>query len=155
MRRVDFHRIRRQCGYSIIELLVAMLLSVILGAAVILVFVNNSYSFNLDESIARMQDSAGHALREVAYDVSMAGHYANLHVPTSVTADATLTIGTDCGPASSTNWMYQATVAATNTSLSIMAYDNTNTATVAAAHACFGAGEILPTSGTVWSTMPR
>jgi type IV pilus assembly protein PilW len=126
-----------------VELLVAMLLSVILGGAVISVFINNSHSFKQDENILSMQHDARHALRQVAFDVSMAGHYADLVVPGSVTPDASLAVGTDCGPAGQLNWMYRTTDAITGDSLSITALDNATSAQAVGAHSCFTAGEIL------------
>jgi len=132
-----------QAGFSVVELMIAMLLSMSLAGAIIAVFVNNSYSFQQDENIGRMQDDARHALREIAFDLSMAGHYADLHVPSSVSYDGGLTIGQDCGPAAEANWMYRAIETGTGNSLSLMAIDNATNATAAAAHSCFVGGELL------------
>ena len=132
-----------QAGFSVVELMIAMLLSMALAGAIISVFTNNSYSFKQDENIGRMQDDARHALREIAFDISMAGHYADLHIPSTVAYDGDLVIGQDCGPAGQINWMYQATEAGTGNSLSLMAIDNATNATVAAAHSCFIGGELL------------
>ena len=134
---------KRQSGFSVVELMIAMLLSMALAGASIAVCVNNSYSFNQDENVGRMQDDARHALREIAFDLSMAGHYADLHIPGAVSYDGDLAIGTDCGPAGDVNWMYQTTEAGTGNSLSIMAIDNATNAAVTAAHSCFTAGEVL------------
>jgi len=132
----------RQAGFSVVELMIAMLLSMSLAGAIIAVFVNNSYSFKQDENVARMQDDARHALREIAFDLGMAGHYADLHIPSSVSYDGGLAIGTDCGPAGQLNWMYQTTEAGTGNSMSIMAIDNATDAAVTAAHSCFVGGEL-------------
>ena len=126
-----------------VEIMIAMLLSMALAAAVITVFVNNSYSFNQDENIARMQDDARHALREIAFEVGMAGHYADLHVPDIVTLDSGLSISTDCGPAGDVNWMYKTVATGTENALSITALDNVASADVLAAHSCFADGEVL------------
>ena len=133
---------QRQSGFSVVELMIAMLLSLTLATAIISVFVNNSYSFNQDENIGRMQDDARHALREIAFELSMAGHDADLHIPATVSYDGGLAIGTDCGPAGEANWMYRATEAGTGNNLSILAIDNATNAAVTAAHSCFGAGEV-------------
>jgi len=133
----------RQVGFSVVELMIAMLLSMALAGAIIAVFVNNSYSFKQDENIGRMQDDARHALREIAFDLSMAGHYADLHLPGTVQHDGDLTIGTDCGPSGEANWMYRATTTGTGESLSVTALDNATNTAVAAAHSCFTSGEIL------------
>lgn len=132
----------RQGGFSVIEVMIAMLLSMALAAAVITVFVNNSYSFDQDDNISRMQDDARHALREIAFDISMAGFYADLHIPDIITPDPTLSIGTDCGPTGELNWMYRTNDLATGESLSITAIDNALNADVLAAHSCFTAGEL-------------
>ncbi len=132
-----------QTGVTMIELMISMLLSVILGGAVVSVFVNNSASFKQDENVLGMQDDARHALRQVAFDISMAGHYADLVVPGTVTPDTSLAIGTDCGPAGQLNWMYRTTDAGTGETLSITAIDNATNAQAAAAHSCFVAGELL------------
>jgi type IV pilus assembly protein PilW len=133
----------RQSGFSIVELMIAMLLSMVLAAAIISVFVNNNHSFKQDENIGRMQDDARHALREIAFDLTMAGFYADLHIPGTVSYDGGLTIGQDCGPVGEANWMYRATEAATGNSLSVMAIDNATNAAVSAAHSCFVNGELL------------
>ena len=140
MQRFSF---QDQAGFSVVELMIAMALSLVLGAAVVTVFVNNSYSFNQDENIARMQDDARHALREIAFDISMAGHYAELHVPDAVAADGGLSIGTDCGPSGEVNWMYRTVESGTGNTMSIAAIDNATNASAAAAHSCFQSGELL------------
>ena len=96
-----------------------------------------------------MQDDARHALRQISFDVSMAGHYADLVVPGVVTPDPSLAIGTDCGPVGQLNWMYRTTDAGTGDSLSITALDNATSAQVVAAHSCFLGGEVLPGTDVV------
>ena len=134
--------LNKQAGFSVVELMIAMLLSMGLAIGVITVFVNNSHSFNQDENLARMQDDARHALREIAFDLAMAGHWADMHVPDIVTPDAALAIGTDCGPAGELNWMYRTNDLVTGESLSITAIDNAVNADAVAAHNCFTAGEL-------------
>lgn len=141
--------LQRQSGFSVIEVMIAMLLSLTLASAIVTVFVNNSYSFKQDENVGRMQDDARHAMRELAFELSMAGHYAELHVPASVSYDGGLSIGTDCGPTGEVNWMYRATETGTGNSLSLSAIDNASDADVLAAHSCFTAGEILPGTDVV------
>jgi len=133
---------KNQSGFSVVELMIAMLLSMALASAIVGVFVNNSYSFRQDENVGRMQDDARHALREIAFDIAMAGHYADLHVPSTVQLDGDIAIGTDCGPVGAVNWMYWPAEPGTGESHSIMAMDNATNADVVAAHSCFQAGEL-------------
>ena len=97
----------RQQGLGLVELMIAMTLSLLLSIAVISVFTTNSRTFKQDENILRMQDDARHALREVAFELSMAGHYADLLIPGSATPDDSLSLLTDCGPIGIADWMYQ------------------------------------------------
>ncbi len=118
-----------------------MVLALVLTAAVITVFANNRHAFTQDENIQRMQDDARHAMREIIFDLSMAGHYGDLLVPGSVTPDGGLTLTTDCGPVGAPEWMYQTTQAGTGNSLSIVGLDNATAAEAAANFSCIGGGE--------------
>jgi len=133
----------RQSGFTVVELMIAVTLSMLLGLGIVTVFVNNSYSFNQDENMARMQDDARHALREIAFDLRMAGYYADLHIPDAVAFDGALAIGAGCGPTGETNWMYRTVEAGTGNSLAVMAIDNATNSAAAAAHSCFLSGELL------------
>ena len=135
-----------QSGMSMVELMIAMLLAMVLAGSIITVFVNNSHSFKQDENILRMQDDARYALREIAFDISMAGHYAELLVPSSVTPDGSLAIVTDCGPAGQDKWMYRTTQVGTGDSFSMVGIDNATGAAASAVHSCIDNGEFL--SGT-------
>ena len=70
-----------------VELMIAMVLSLVLGVSILSVFAKNSHGFNQDENVLRMQDDARHALREIAFDIRMAGHYAELLLPGSISRD--------------------------------------------------------------------
>ena len=124
-----------------VELMIAMVLSLVLGVAIITIFANNSRSFNQDENVLRMQDDARHALREIAFEISMAGHYADLLLPGSIVGDTSLTLGVDCGPAGEPEWMYQVQATGTDQNLSITALDNATAAQAAANHTCIDGGE--------------
>ena len=133
--------INRQQGLSLIELMIAMTLALVLSAAVITVFANNRHSFNQDQNIHRMQDDARHALRELTFDLSMAGHFGDLLVPGAVTPDGGLTLTTDCGPVGVPEWVYQTVEAGTGNSLSVVPLDNATAAQAAANFSCIGGGE--------------
>jgi type IV pilus assembly protein PilW len=131
----------RQQGLGLVELMIAMTLSLLLSVAVITVFTANSRSFNQDENALRMQDDARHALREIAFELSMAGHYADLLIPGSVTPDDSLTLTTDCGPIGADDWMYQTVLPGTDQFLSVVAVDNASSADAAANFSCIDASE--------------
>jgi type IV pilus assembly protein PilW len=139
----------KQAGFTLIEIMITMLLSLVLGIAIVTVFVNNSHSFSQDDNVLRMQDDARYALQQLAFDLSMAGHYAELLSPANVVQDTSLAIGTDCGPAVVNNWTYLTTQPATGASLSLLAVDNATGAQLVANHSCFDGAEILPGTDVV------
>jgi type IV pilus assembly protein PilW len=138
---MKLNSIAKQHGITLVELMIAMALSLVLSAAVMTVFANNRHSFNQDENIQRMQDDARHALRELTFDISMAGHYADLLIPGSVTNDNSLTLTTDCGPIGAAEWMYQTVQPGTSQFLSVVALDNASPAQAAANFSCINGGE--------------
>lgn len=131
----------RQRGVTLVELMIAVTLAMVLSAAIITVFANNRHGYNQGENVQRMQDDARHALREITFDISMAGHYGDLLIPASVTPDGALSLTTDCGPAGAPEWMYQATQPGTDQFLSLVALDNATAASAAANFTCISAGE--------------
>ena len=139
--RTDIKKPTACNGFTIVELLIAVSLSLILSIAVVTVFASNRHSFNQDENIQRMQDDARHALREITFEISMAGHYADLLIPGSVTRDNNLTLTTDCGPIGSAEWMYQTVQAGTGQFLSVVGLDNATPGEAAANFTCINAAE--------------
>lgn len=126
---------------TIIELMIGMLLAVILGAGIVSVFANNSHSFNQDENVLRMQDDARHALHELAFEISMAGHYGELLVPGVITNDANLTVATDCGALGNNKWIYQTVNPGTGDSMSVTSVDNATPGQANGTHSCIQTAE--------------
>lgn len=136
----------RQRGITLVELMIAMSLALVVSAAIISVFTNSSRNFREDENVMRMQDDARYALRELAFDISMAGNYADLLDPSAVTPDTSLALATDCGPGGVADWVYLTRDIVTGEHLSLLAVDNATGALASASHSCIDAGELQ--SGT-------
>jgi len=136
-------------GFTVVELLVAMLLGLLLGGAIITVFVENRRSFNRDETVMRMQDDARQSVRELVNDMSMAGYWSDLVLPTAIVPDASLDVVTDCGPAGVANWIYQAVTPGTNEAQALIAVDNATAGTANGTFSCIDGGEIVPGTDVV------
>lgn len=63
----------RQQGFSLIELMIALLLGLVLTSGIISVFLEGRRNFTQDESIARMQENGRFALRLLSRELSMSG----------------------------------------------------------------------------------
>lgn len=64
---------KQQTGIGIIEIMVAMVISLVLLNGVVQVFYNSKRSYNMTENLSRMQESARFAMSMLAEDVRMAG----------------------------------------------------------------------------------
>jgi len=133
----------RQSGLTLVELMIAMTLGLIMAGGVVTLFTVNRHSFNRDEMILRMQDDARQGIRELVNDLSMAGYWADLMLPATVTPDTSLAVGTDCGPAGVVNWIYQVVTPATGDNESLTTVDNATAGSAAASFSCLGA-EVVP-----------
>ncbi len=116
-------------GFSMVELMIAMLLGLFVSSVVISIFVSTNRSFSQDQQIARMQENARFAMRVLANELSMAGFWGQVLDPGKINttvrncdadgsgaecqggyAGTSLTLTTDCGPGSVTpapaKWAY-------------------------------------------------
>jgi Tfp pilus assembly protein PilW len=145
---MDRQDIKGSQGFTIVELMIAMLLGLVLSGVMIALFVENRQGFNTSETVMRMQDDARHAIRELANDLSMAGFWADLMVPGAISRDANLAVVTDCGPAG-VGWVYRPVTPGTDESRALTAIDNATGAAVNASHSCIAAGEVQAGSDVI------
>lgn len=133
----------RHGGFSLIELMIAMVLGIILTAGVVTLFVHSRQSFSQDENVARMQDEGRFALQEIARDVQMAGYVGEPLLSVAISLDPTLAIDEDCGDPAQANWIYNLTDEFTGENNALTSVDNADGGMAAAAFSCIDAGEIV------------
>lgn len=131
----------KQRGLTLVELMIAMVLAMVFAAAIMSIFTANRASFKQDENLLRMQDDARHALHEISYDLMMAGHYADLLQPASVTPDPGLFGGADCGPTGLPDWIYRTWDAGSGQSLSLSSVDNASASAINSSFSCIASAE--------------
>lgn len=68
----------KSAGFSLIELMIAMLLSILLLGGTVVLFEQGKRNSVQNEAIARMQESGRYALRLLARDISMGGFYGGV-----------------------------------------------------------------------------
>lgn len=135
---------RKSRGFTLVELMIALVIGLLMAGAVVTVFVESRHSFNQEDMIQRMQDDARQAMRELVRDVSMAGFWADLVLPGSIVADGSLAVAIDCGPGGIPNWIYAPVLPGTDQSLAVTGVDNATGATANAAFSCINPAEIVP-----------
>lgn len=64
----------KQTGFSLVEIMVALLISLILLSGVIQVYIGNKQTYKLNEALARTQENARFAIEEITRQVRMAGY---------------------------------------------------------------------------------
>jgi prepilin-type N-terminal cleavage/methylation domain-containing protein len=122
--------VRKQSGFSLAELMVAMVLGIILIGAVYNTYMAQTRSYNVQEQVAEMQQTARVAMDMILRDVRMAGYQAaGFTVPNS---NAIVAINSSTDPDG------------------IIASDNQGLSTTLTANASAGAGSI-----TVMSVDPN
>ena len=135
--------VRRQKGFTLVELMVAMVIGLVLMSGIVTLFISSRRSFDVDGNVASMQDEGRFALKEIARDLSMASYLAEPLVPGAIEADASLDVGVDCGPDGIANWVYRLVDAGTGDLDTITAVDNGDGAAVNDAFNCIDADEVL------------
>jgi len=133
-----------QAGFTLVELMIAMLLGLLLTGALLTMLSQARVSFQQDEFYARMLDESRYAMRELSRDVSMAGYIGDIMVPGVIALDASLAIDQDCERADGESFAFRLTDSVSGVDTSIMAVDNITAATATAAFGCLNASEIVP-----------
>ena len=114
---------RTQAGFSLIELMVALLLGLLLMSGIIAVYLESKRGFVQDEAIARVQENGRYALRLLSREIAMAGFFGGV---TELDAVSSPAIG-DCQ-----TWLL-------NPDEVIEVYDDADGGETAAFNDCFGA----------------
>jgi type IV pilus assembly protein PilW len=83
------HRLARQFGFSLVELLIAMTLGLILVTGMIAVFSGNKRTGEMTSEMANMQESARYALQTISEDLRSAGYQGCLGLDQGQTEDIT------------------------------------------------------------------
>lgn len=135
--------VKRQNGFTLIELMVAMMLGLVLTGALLTMLSQARQSFKQDENFARMQDESRYAMHELMNDVSMAGYIGDIMVPETIVMDASLVIGDDCEDSGGESFAYRITDSATGVDSSLMAMDNITAAAAVGEFACLTADELV------------
>lgn len=65
---------RKQRGISLVELMVALTLGLLLGAAVVQIFLSSKHAYRMQDAISRMQEGGRFAIDAIAGDTRMAGY---------------------------------------------------------------------------------
>jgi len=135
---------KKQSGFTLVELMVALMLGLVLTGALMSMFGQARKSFRQDEIYASMQDEARYAMQELSGDVSMAGYIGDMLSPTAVALDASLAIDTDCESDGGESFAFRLNDSVTGFDTTLMALDNIVAADAVTTFGCLIAGELVP-----------
>lgn len=88
------NRYSRNAGFSLVELMVAIVIALLLTAGIIQLFVSNKQGYRVQEGLNLMNENARFTLAEMKYDLRMADHWGGAQ-PDSITSIAPAVTG-DC-----------------------------------------------------------
>lgn len=78
---------RKQTGVSVIEVMVAVAISLILLAGVMQIFLTNKHSYRVQEAFSRLQENGRYAVQFLVQDIRMAGFFgcsSGVHAPRNI-----------------------------------------------------------------------
>ena len=81
-------RRKHQAGLSLVELLVALAISAVLIFGATQVYVDSRNAYNVNENVARLQETARYAMSVVESDLRMANYWGLLKGATNIDAKA-------------------------------------------------------------------
>lgn len=84
--RPDTHKLACQAGLSLVELMVAMTISLFLMAGVVQIFAGSKQSYRVNDGLSRLQENARFAFDRIAQDLN-AGGYMGCNDSAGVDAD--------------------------------------------------------------------
>jgi len=127
---------RRRCGFSLVELMIAMTLGLLLTAAVGALFFANKRNYNQNTLIAEMQDNSRFALQALSRDLMMAGYLGGLMDNSQLDSDSPTipALTQDCGPGPDDDgvWAFDTE--------GIVFSDNVNAGTIDSVYSCLSSG---------------
>jgi type IV pilus assembly protein PilW len=141
--------IGKQQGFTLVELMIALVVGTFLIGGVLSLFVSSQRNFKLDDNISRMQNNGRFAIQELERDLRMAGYMAEPMHPVFIDAEAGLATVTDCGVAGQANWILNLTDAVTGEVNTLTGVDNATAATANAAYSCITAADVVPNTDIV------
>jgi type IV pilus assembly protein PilW len=143
---IDMHRkLLRQQGFTLVELMIAMVLGLLLTGALLTMLAQARKSFTQDEVFASMQDESRFAMQEFTRDISMAGYIGDILVPEVIVFDTSLTgtLGDDCESSAGETFAYRLTDSGTGIDTTLMGVDNITTARAVEQFGCLSASELV------------
>lgn len=146
MTAIDMYRkSHKQHGFTLIELMIAMVLGLLLTGALLTMLSQARKSFQQDEFFASMQDESRYAMQELTGDISMAGYIGDILVPEIIAFDSSLTgsLGDDCERSDGESFAYRLTDSSTGVDTTLIGMDNITAANAVAQFDCLLAGELV------------
>ena len=147
MMTMDMYRkSTRQQGFTLIELMIAMMLGLLLTGALLTMLSQARKSFQQDEVYASMQDESRFAMQEITGDISMAGYIGDILVPEVIVFDTSLTgsLGDDCERSDGETFAYRLTDSSTGIDTTLMGLDNITASAAVDQFGCLLASELVP-----------
>lgn len=133
----------RTRGFTMIELMIAMVLGLLLIGIIMTMLGSARESFRKDGAFASMQNEARFAIHELSHDLRMSGYITNVLMPDNVNLDASAAIGVDCENMAGTPWALTLQDPVTGDDTFLMALDNTTGVAAAAQFGCLTASQIV------------
>ena len=95
-----------QQGFSIVEMMIALVLGLSISGAAITLFAQSKNNYLEDDGLARMQENARYALHLLTHDIAMAGFWGGAMPGLIDNASVSIAANDDCGASGETDWAF-------------------------------------------------
>lgn len=96
----------RNSGFSLVEVMVTLVLGLVVMASIVNLFINTKQNHVQNERLGSVLENGRFALRMLSTDLKTVGFMGGVLDNTAITQDGSLSLISDCGQASETNWVY-------------------------------------------------
>ena len=70
-----------QQGFSLVEIMVALVISLFLAAGIIQLFISSQQTYRVTQALSRLQENGRFIIDRMAFDIRMAGYHPDLWTP--------------------------------------------------------------------------
>lgn len=126
-------------GFSLIEVMVSLVIGLVALLMVVNIYSSTRESHVQSERIGEVLENGRYAMHQIANDLQSIGFLGGILTPSTITPDSTLSLVTDCGKSSETNWVYDLITD------NVLQFNyQPSAATLAGDHTCVSASEFVP-----------
>lgn len=125
-------------GFSLVEVMVSLVIGLVSLLMVVNIYSSTRESHVQSERIGEVMENGRYAMHQISTDLQSLGYFGGVISLDKINLNSTLSLATDCGKSSDTNWVYDLMT------YNVMQFNyQPSASTIAADHTCIASSEFL------------